>query len=196
MPLVGPAFYQCIADQPERYSTGLQSGCSLQPALRPFTVGLHPGPDLSQVKNEAAPDFSLQALNRDELIQSADLKGTVSVLDFFGTWCRPCIAELPILEQVRTHFADRRDFELYLVGNDSGGDNPEKLRRFAEQRQLQLSLAYDEQGSLHRGLGFTGVPALVVIDRYGRIRFTHEGYNASENLEGTLVQVIQNLLEE
>jgi thiol-disulfide isomerase/thioredoxin len=103
------------------------------------------------------------------------------VLDFFATWCAPCIAELPELEEVRRHFAGRDDVTLLVVANDSGNDTRDSIRAFVAKRGLELEFAYDPGGKAHKAFGFAGLPGLVVIDRAGRIRLTREGYNSAES---------------
>jgi len=57
-----------------------------------------------------------------------------------------------------------------------------------------LPLAFDPGGKAHDSFGLTGVPALVIIDRGGRVRFTHEGYNPAEaNFRRDLAQFIKTL---
>ena len=81
-----------------------------------------------------------------------------------------------------------------MVASDAGGDTPERFKSFVERRHVTLPLAYDVGGKAHASLGLSGVPALVVLDRAGRVRLTHEGYNASEmNFRRDLVRFLQTL---
>jgi len=61
---------------------------------------------------------------------------------------------------------------------------------------LPFKLAFDYKSTNHKNFNFSGVPALVVIDKKGNIRFSHEGYNQAENLSGTLKTLISELLNE
>jgi thiol-disulfide isomerase/thioredoxin len=102
------------------------------------------------------------------------------VLDFFATWCSPCIAELPELERLRTDLQTNRDIEFVLVGTNKGGDTPERVRAFAQRRRISMPVAFDPEQKTMRALGLSGFPSLVVIDRAGHVRLTHTGYNSSE----------------
>ena len=145
----------------------------------------------SRAKNDSAPVFNLQAVGNGFEPSSS---GKIMVIDFFSTTCVPCIAELPHLIAARSDLSDRGDVEFVLVASEKGEDTPEKFRAFAERRHLTVPLAFDPEGRAHDSFGVTGVPAIVVIDKTGRVRFTHEGFNPAEaNFRRDLVQFIRNL---
>jgi thiol-disulfide isomerase/thioredoxin len=148
---------------------------------------------LTHVSNGAAPPFTLQPINQGQLPTGAT-PGKILVLDFFATWCSPCIAELPELERLRADLQAKRDIEFVLVGTNSGGDTPERVRAFAQRRHISLPVAFDpEQRTMH-AFGLSGFPTLVVIDRTGHVRLTHSGYNSSEtSFRRDLTQLLQNL---
>ena len=146
----------------------------------------HPGDD-------PASTFALQPVSNGA-VPTAATPGKILVIDFFATWCTPCIAELPEIVAVRADLKDRADIEIVVVGTDTGGDTPERLRSFAQRRHLQLPLAFDAAKKARSALGMKGVPALVVIDRRGRVRLRIEGYNSSEvNFRRDLVQLLRGL---
>jgi thiol-disulfide isomerase/thioredoxin len=148
---------------------------------------------LTHVSNGLAPPFTLQPINQGPLPTGAT-PGKILVLDFFATWCSPCIAELPELERLRADLQAKRDIEFVLVGTNSGGDTPERVRAFAQRRHISLPVAFDpEQRTMH-AFGLSGFPTLVVIDRTGHVRLTHSGYNSSEtSFRRDLTQLLQNL---
>jgi len=99
----------------------------------------------------------------------------------------------PAFLSVHAELRDESDIEFVVVASDVDGDTPERLKSFA-QRHITLPLAYYPGGKAHKAFGLTGVPTLVVLDRMGRMRFTHEGYNASEmNFRRDLVQFLKTL---
>ena len=148
---------------------------------------------LTHVSNGAAPPFNLQPISQSP-VPTRFTPGKVLVLDFFATWCSPCIAELPELERVRADLQTSRDIEFVLVGTNSGGDTPERVRAFAQRRQISLPVAFDPDRKIMRAFGLSGFPNLVVIDRTGRVRLTHTGYNSSEtSFRRDLTQLLQSL---
>ncbi len=141
----------------------------------------------------AAPTFALQPVS-DGAVPLAPKLGKILVIDFFGTTCGPCIAELPEIAGVRADLKGNDDVEFVLVGSDRGGDTPDRLLAFAQRRHVTLPIAFDAGGKAHAGFGFAAVPALVVLDRAGRVRLSREGYNASEtSFRRDLVRFLKTL---
>jgi thiol-disulfide isomerase/thioredoxin len=148
---------------------------------------------LTHVSNSRAPVFTLQPISQNPVPTGAT-PGKILVLDFFATWCSPCIAELPELERIHADLQSNRDIEFVLVGTNKRGDTPERVRAFAQHRHISLPVAFDpDQGVMH-ALGLSGFPSLVVIDRKGHVRLTHIGYNGSEtSFRHDLTQLLQGL---
>jgi peroxiredoxin len=148
---------------------------------------------LNRVTDASAPTFKLQPVS-DGSVPVTSQRGKILVIDFFSTTCAPCIAELPEMMAARADLANDRDVEFVLVASDRGNDTPERFRAFVQRRHLALPLAFDVGGKAHDSFGLTGVPALVVLDRDGRIRLTRTGYNAAEtSFRRDLVKFLRTL---
>lgn len=141
----------------------------------------------------AAPEFAFQAVSEGAVPTTAT-PGKILVIDFFGTWCPPCIAELPEIVRVRADLQNRRDIEFVVVGTNAGGDTPERLRAFGQRQRVTLPLAFDQGKKAHAAFGLSGFPGIVVIDRTGRVRLTRQGYNSSEaSFRRDLTQLLESL---
>ena len=148
---------------------------------------------LNHFRDVEAPAFTFQPVGNGP-VPTGPPTGKILVVDFFATTCGPCIAELPELARVRAELRDQGDIEFVVVASDAGGDTPERFKSFVERRHITLPLAYDPGGKAHTAFGFTGVPALAVLDRTGRVRLTHQGYNAAEmNFGRDLVRFLKTL---
>jgi thiol-disulfide isomerase/thioredoxin len=141
----------------------------------------------------SAPAFSFQPVSEGD-VPVAATPGKVLLIDFFGTWCPPCIAELPELQLVRSTLSKRDDIQFVVVATNSGGDTPERLRNFGRVRHITLPLAFDPGGKAHAAFGLSGFPGIVVIDRIGHVRLTRQGFNSSEtSFRADLVQLLKSL---
>ncbi len=163
-----------------------------------FSFLLVPGiveKNLSRYPDEKAPDVALSPLGGGEMMALEQLEGQVVVIDFFGTWCAPCIEEMKVLEAVKAQYKNDERVAFLLVCTQFGRDTPEKARKFIADRNLDFPAFFDPENRGHAAFGFTGVPALAIIDRGGTLRFKHEGYNASEDLETNLIRFINSLLK-
>jgi thiol-disulfide isomerase/thioredoxin len=148
---------------------------------------------LTRLSNSSAPAFALQPISEGS-VPIGPASGKILVLDFFATWCSPCLAELPELERLRADLQPNRDIEFVLIGTNKGGDTPERVRAFAQRRHLSLPVAFDPEQRTIRAFRVNGFPTLVVIDRIGHVRLTHSGYNSSETgFRHDLTQLLQNL---
>jgi peroxiredoxin len=147
----------------------------------------------THVTNAKAPQFTLQPICPGA-VPTTKMPGKILVLDFFATWCSPCSAELPELERLRADLQTERDVQFVLVGTNSGGDTPERVRAFAQRRHISFPVAFDPERRAKHAFGLNGFPSLVVIDRTGRVRLTHQGYNTSETtFRYDLRQLLQSL---
>jgi len=134
---------------------------------------------LSQKANEPAPQIILETLEGKE-IKLSETKGKIIVMDFFGTWCAPCIKELPKLEEVKRNL-ENENIIFMVVCNDQPGDSPDKVKKFIEKYKFSFDFYYDHKGQAEKLLNLQGVPSMAIIDRQGKIRWRKMGYNDGES---------------
>ena len=126
------------------------------------------------------PEFNIELVN-GEIIPSGDLKGKIVVLDFFGTWCKPCILELKELDKIKAAF-DESAVKFLIINADQGGDTPEKFESFINKNNYNFNFAYDHDSTIFKKLKMAhlGLPTLLIIDKDQNIRLQHVGYNPAE----------------
>ena len=110
------------------------------------------------------PDFVLPDLAGVETTLN-DFRGKLLVLNFWGTWCEPCVAEMPALQRLQNQLGERGLQVLAISVNDS----QDNLRRFKRRHNLTFPLLYDASGEIGEKYGLTGVPETFVIDQEGRL---------------------------
>lgn len=98
----------------------------------------------------------------------------VTVLNFFATWCGPCLTELPHLQQVADRFADREDVAFVVVGRE---ESQETLDAFVSKNGYRMPFVADKDGSLYHEFAKTIIPRTYVIDHTGTIRFEIIGFD-------------------
>lgn len=145
----------------------------------------------SPLINKPAPEFTSQHLPAsDQLFNSRDMAGKVWVLNVWASWCAPCVAEHPVLISL----TEQRD--LPLVGlnyKDIPADALTWLDRLGDPFTHLLS---DEQGDVGINWGVYGVPETFIMDKTGRVRYKHVGPVDDEDLEKTLLPIIDELQRE
>lgn len=96
----------------------------------------------------------------------ADFKGKIVALNFWATWCEPCVDEMPALQRLANDYKDE-GFALVAVAEDFRGF--ETIERFLVRHRLHAIDPYwDERNRLFNAFQIRGLPATVMIDRQGR----------------------------
>lgn len=120
------------------------------------------GPELRA--GEAAPQFTLRSL-KGEPVSLADLRGRTVLLNFWATWCIPCVAEMPALQRIYKKYGER-GFTILAVSADQ---DVEVVRSFAEQNGLTFPILLDSDMSVVRSYGVSGFPETFFIDGHGNL---------------------------
>jgi len=116
--------------------------------------------------SQPAPESRFVLIDGSTL-QSADLKGKVTLVNFWATTCVSCVKEMPALVDTYNRFKDR-GFETVAVAMSY--DPPEWVLNFATTRQLPFKVALDNTGELARDWGDVKLtPTTYLVDRQGRI---------------------------
>jgi thiol-disulfide isomerase/thioredoxin len=114
---------------------------------------------------QAAPSFSLPNLDEGKAAISLQAyKGTPVLVNFWATWCTPCVQEMPMLEAAHMRFGSKVQF----VGIDRQDYRPDALA-FVQRTHVTYPSAYDPDGSLDGSYRLRGMPTSVFIDAQGRV---------------------------
>ncbi len=150
--------------------------------------GRVPGTE-SQLVGKPAPDFELPLLGGNgKKFHLADSKGHIVVLDFWATWCGPCLQTMPLVEKVIQDFANQG---VELVGVNLE-EQAKQITATMERHKLQLTVAMDQDGVVAGKYEANAIPQTVVIDREGKIvrLFVGGGPHLAEQLR----EVLRDLL--
>jgi peroxiredoxin len=112
---------------------------------------------------EAPPDFLLPNVDGN-LVHLGSFKGKVIFLNFWATWCRPCIQEMPWMESIYQRLKGR-EFQMLAVSIDEQGK--ETVRPFMEKYSLTLPVLLDRDKKISALYGITGIPETFIINKQG-----------------------------
>ncbi|CAN5227367.1 hypothetical protein BH10PLA2_BH10PLA2_30440 [soil metagenome] len=143
----------------------------------------------SPLVGQPAYPFKLPMLDGPEYDLAAQ-KGKIVVLDFWATWCGPCMQTAPLFEEVMSHFVGR-DVELIGVNME---EQPEQIKSIMQRHKLKFRVALDRDGGVATRYAVTAIPQTVVIGRDGKVvrLFVGGGKKTADALRKT----IEELLEE
>ena len=148
-------------------------------------------PEMGRVPTpEMIPMIDQERLNGERLT-NADFEGKVSVVNFWATWCGPCIVEIPEFVALQEKWKDR-PFQFIGVSLDEEGF--EVIRPFVEDFMMQYPQIWDPRAEL--GEAFGGVyalPVTFVVDGDGRIRAGHAGLFPLEEYLPDLERLVARL---
>ena len=146
----------------------------------------------SQVQAKLKEGDTLPDLSTFELSgEMPDLEGKVVLLDFWASWCAPCKASFPAMEDIYNEFNDR-GFVVLAVSVD----NTEKAyKSFADKSGVTFPLVHDQAKKLVKTAEIEAMPTSFLIDKKGVIRSIHAGYQGKKTI-ASYREEIENLLAE
>jgi cytochrome c biogenesis protein CcmG, thiol:disulfide interchange protein DsbE len=144
-----------------------------------------------------APDFTLDVVANGSALGSgmagkktvslSDLRGSAVLLDFWATWCGPCRAEAPIVDQISRRW---RDQGVVVVGVNTDTPDQGDPYEFAVSHGLTYPILHDSAGAAQRVYDVDSLPTLVVVSRTGKITAVRTGMTDEAELEKLIRQAL------
>ncbi len=152
--------------------------------------GEEPKMAVNELLGKPAPDFTLTLLDgpdKTRTVTKAELAGKVVLIDFWATWCGPCLAELPEIQKlVKTLVNDKKEVLVVALSQDSDKEISE-VRKLVEKtlnaKKISLTgnpvgqVGLDPSGSIGKAFDVEAFPTLVLLDAKGVVQSTHVGFN-------------------
>jgi peroxiredoxin len=154
-----------------------------------------PGSLLSE-EDAKAPDFTLANLEGEDVTLSELLAGGPVILDFWATWCKPCIRGFPGLEALVTKYKDR-GLTVVAVSVD-GPKSRARVAPFIHSRKYSFEVLFDTQGRVAKKYNAMTIPRTVLISPEGGIAYATVGYRPSnhEQIEKSLIPLLPRIATE
>jgi thiol-disulfide isomerase/thioredoxin len=131
-------------------------------------------------------EFTLTKLDGSSL-KMGDHRGKVIVINFWATWCGPCLTELPLFEKTLAKYKDDKGVVFLAVTTDEDRD---LVSPYLKQHKFNLPVAYAEYLDEH--FAISSIPTTIILDGRGEIAFRQAGYNPREDFVAMLSEKIEN----
>lgn len=127
----------------------------------------------SPLLDKAAPLVQLKTLKGESFDLTSEIGKHVVILDFWATWCGPCVKALPVLLDIAKSYKDK-GVSFYAV--DQQEENS-VIQAFMKKQKFEMTVLVDKEGEAGQAYDVEGIPQTVIIDKQGVVRVVHIGYN-------------------
>jgi peroxiredoxin len=127
--------------------------------------------DPRRARENFAPDFAFTS-SEGEHITLEDLRGKVVLLDFWGTWCPPCVESVPELRNLYKRYSKEGTFTIIGISSDN---DEQEWRDFTAKNKMVWPQYRDENHQILRAYGIRAFPTYILIDHEGIVRFSSIG---------------------
>lgn len=134
---------------------------------------------------DKAPDFALVDMN-GEKHQLSDYKGQGVFLNFWGTWCKPCEREFPIIDDQYQKYKDQ-GLEILAV---NVGESDLKVQRYIERKGLTFPVLIDNNKSVINAFHINPLPTTILINSEGKIEKIITGEMSEESIKQYMEQIL------
>jgi thiol-disulfide isomerase/thioredoxin/outer membrane lipoprotein-sorting protein len=138
---------------------------------------------------EMAPDFTTELLDGTAL-ELSKLRGKVVVLDFWATWCGPCVEAMPVITKVAQSMADS-GVVMYAVNI---GEKGPKIKDFLAKLKIDVPVALDPEGDIANAYYAEAIPQTVLIGKDGRVEVVHVGFGDVDAFKKELTEQLKALV--
>ena len=141
---------------------------------------------------DSAMDFSAQT-NAGDTFTLSEQAGNVVLINFWATWCGPCVEEMPALQDLYEEYGDSDNVKIILINS---GESSQTVHRFLSQNGYTMPCIYDTDNTVNDQYGVMGIPYTVIFNKDGTVAETYEGSYGCEKQYELYKEAIEEALSE
>jgi thiol-disulfide isomerase/thioredoxin len=142
--------------------------------------------------NDPSPNFTLKDFEGKE-VSLESLKGKIVIVDFWATWCGPCIASMPGMNKALTKYKDNENVKFLFVDTwETVDDKLKNAKEFMEKKNYPFYVLMDSENKMVEDFKVSGIPTKFIIDKNGKIRFKAVGFSGNDD---ELVDELTTMIE-
>jgi thiol-disulfide isomerase/thioredoxin len=148
------------------------------------------GPALAVTAGQPAPSCPLPTLDGSRTLDPAQFKGKVAYVDFWASWCGPCAASFPFMNQLHNELK-AQGLEILTINLDEELDD---AKNFLKRFPAEFTVVSDTVGKCPTLYGVQAMPTSFIIDKQGVVRHVHMGFRDSD--KAAIRQHVEALLQQ
>lgn len=139
-------------------------------------------PSVPAIRGKAAPDFALPDLD-GATVRRANFQGKVLLVNFWATWCHPCLIEIPWFLEFQKQYGPQ-GFEVVGISLDE--EKPAVVKKFVEEHDMTFTVVMGDDNTADLFGGIIGLPTTFLVDREGKFYSMHRGLVSRNSVEEEL----------
>ena len=142
--------------------------------------------DKGEELSGGAPDFRLPSVD-GSMVRLSDYQGRVVIVDFWATWCPPCLEMIPVLSDLHRRYSGKG---LTILGVSLDREGLPVLGPFVHEKRIPYKVLMGNRDISRAFGGVSTIPTIFIVDRSGRLVRKMVGYHSAREIESQLVKYL------